>query len=225
MAGIKTVNITYNASGAVKAAKQGDVIVIVDIIDMSTTAEAVLDGGALTVLGASPDDVLAPVTVNPEKMGYWAGKKALKKKTEVIIIAEPRFRGYKKRTEKIQFILAGIHRAGAKIAGILPNIGAQITNFSKFENKVVIIASHTGGVAFDAAYNHGAVKVVTGTIVRTNYKHGVDPLYDSATRAIKAANKYNTGITVVASSANSYEDVLAAERIAQRIVEIGFLNL
>ena len=220
----KTVNITYNASGAVQAALRGDVVVIVDIIDMSTTAEAVLDGGALAVFGASPDHVSVPVSINPENIGYWAGKKALKEKTEIIIVSEPRFKSRKKRSKKIQFVLTGIHREGAHIADILPNIGSQITDFSNFENKVVLIASQTGGVAFDAAYNHRAVKVITGTIVRTNYKKGTKPLHDSALRAIKFAKKYNTGITLVASSANSYEDILAAERIAKLIIEIGFLR-
>jgi len=78
---VKSLDIAYNASGAVRAAKRGDVVMVVDIIDMSTTAEAALDGGAVAVWGASPDDTSAPVAVNPAQIGYRAGQKAVKEDT------------------------------------------------------------------------------------------------------------------------------------------------
>ncbi len=222
---LNTLNITSNASGAAQAARKGDVIVIVDIIDMSTTAEAVLDAGALEVFGASSDKVSVPVTVNPEKIGYFAGKKALKHNTELIIITEPRFGGEEERLQNIQLSLAGVKRAGAEVERVLGNIGSQITELAKFQDKVVLIITDSGGAAFDAAYNYGAPQVTTGTIVRTMFKKGIKPAKDSARRAIKLADKYNTGITLVAASSNSYEDVLAAEHIAKLIIEEGFLKV
>ncbi|MGI6552813.1 MAG: hypothetical protein ACOX37_07210 [Bacillota bacterium] len=50
-------------------------MVIVDIIDMSTTLEAALEAGARKVYGASPDGVIVPVDVKPEVIGLEAGKK------------------------------------------------------------------------------------------------------------------------------------------------------
>jgi len=221
---VKTLDIAYNASGAVRAAKRGDVVMVVDVIDMSTTAEAVLDGGALSVWGASPDNTSAPVVVNPAQIGYRAGQKAVKEDTEVILITEPRFGSKTERTANNQFVLVGINRSRARLGAVLPNIGTEITEFTDFANKVVVIASQTGGVAFDAAYNGGATKVVTGTIVRTKYKKGAQPLEDSAKRAMEVAQKYNKGLTLVASSSNSYEDILATQKIAETIVDLGFLN-
>ena len=167
---VKSLDIAYNASGAVRAAKRGDVVMVVDIIDMSTTAEAALDGGAVAVWGASPDDTSAPVAVNPAQIGYRAGQKAVKEDTQVILITEPRFGSREEKTANNQFVLVGINRSRARLGAVLPNIGTEITEFADFANKVVVIASQTGGVAFDAAYNGGAAKVVTGTIVRTNIK-------------------------------------------------------
>ncbi|WP_018249991.1 hypothetical protein [Orenia marismortui] len=220
-----TLNITSNASGAAQAARKGDIIVVVDIIDMSTTAESALDAGALEVFGASSDRVSVPVTVNPEKIGYFAGKKALKHNTELIIVAEPRLGSEDERIENIQLALAGVKRAGANIEAILPNVGSQVSSLADFKDKVVLIITDSGGVAFDAAYNHGAPQVTTGTIVRTMKKKGIRPAKDSAKRAIKLAKKYNTGITLVAASSNSYEDVLATEHIAKLIIEEGFLQV
>lgn len=220
----KTLHISYNASGALQAAKRGDVVVIVDVIDMSTTAEAVLEAGALLVLGASPDQTTAPVAVNPRKIAYQAGKIALKHKVEIILITEPRFCKPEQRLKYVQLVRQGIKQAGASLETVLPNIGAQITKFTDFERKVVIIVSSSGGVAFDAAYNNGAVKVITGTVARTKLKKGIKPIRKAAHRAIKYARNYKTGITLIAASANSYEDILAVEKIAQVIIKLGFLG-
>ena len=208
-----------------QAAQREDVVVIVDVVDMSTTAESVLDDGALIVLGASPDQISAPVAVNPQKIGYQAGEIALNNNTEVIIITEPRFAKPEKRLEKTKMVREGIKKTGVQLGPILPNIGTQINRFANFKDKVVVIVSNSGGVAFDAAYNQGAVEVITATIVRTALKKGINPLKAGANRAIEAAQKYAAGITIVAASSNSYEDVLAVDKIAKEIIDLGFLNL
>ena len=72
----KEVITTFNASGALRAAKLDFVVVIVDVIDMSTSAEAAIEKGAISVLGASPDISKVPVYVNPYKIGLAAGSRA-----------------------------------------------------------------------------------------------------------------------------------------------------
>jgi len=221
---VPTLNITSNASGAAKAARKGDVVVIVDIIDMSTTIESVLDAGAIDVFGASPDYVSVPVQVNPEKIGYFAGKKALKNDTQLVIITEPRVGNEEERKENIQMALTGVKRSGVAIEAILPNLGAEVVKMADFKDKVVLVITDSGGVAYDAAYNYGAPAVITGTVARTFKKNGVLPAKESAQRAIRMAQKFKTGITLVAASSKSYEDVLAADHIGKLIIEEGFLE-
>jgi hypothetical protein len=220
-----TLNITSNASGAAKAARKGDIVVIVDVIDMSTTVESALDAGAIDFFGASSDHVSVPVKTNPEKIGYFAGKKALKHKTELIIITEPRLASEEERRENIQLALTGAERSGVEIERIIPNVGAEVVKLVDFEGKVVLIITDSGGVAYDAAYNYGAPKVLTGTVARTFKKEGALPARESAQRAIHLAQKFKTGITLVAASSNSYEDILAAEYIGKLIIEEGFLEI
>ncbi|WP_078809935.1 hypothetical protein [Selenihalanaerobacter shriftii] len=222
---VPTLNITSNASGAAKAARKGDIVVIVDVIDMSTTIEAVLDAGAIEVFGASPDHISVPVQVNPEKIGYYAGKNALKNDTKLIIATEPRLGSEEERKENIQLALNGVKRAGVEIEAIVPNLGAEVVKLANFEGKVVLVISDSGGVAYDTAYNYGAPEVITGTVARTLKKSGVLPAKESAQRAIRLAQKFKTGITLVAASSNSYEDVLAAEHISKLIIEEGFLEI
>lgn len=221
----KSVELTVNATGAVEGARRGHVVMIVDIIDMSTTLEAALDAGATAVYGASPDFNLAPVRVNPEHVGYLAGKKAVELGTEVIVVTEPRVASEEERKNRALQVIKGIERAGAKLVGALPNLGAETAKLTDFKNKVVVAVTHSGGVAFDAALNEGAPAVLTGTICRTMHKRGMAPSRAAAERAIAAAEKHNTGITVVAASSNSLEDILAAEHIVKLILEMGFVDL
>lgn len=223
---VKTLGTTYNASGAAAAARQGNIVMIVDVIDMSTTAEAAIEAGAIKVLGACPDQHNVPVTVNPEKIGYYGGKKAIKHNTGVIIAAEPRLiNEEEKRLSDIQQVLKGIERAGAELKTIVPNIGREVVDLADFEHKVVIIVSPSGGAAFDSAYNYGAPEVITGTVARTNNMKGSSSAALAADRAIEKALKLKRGITIVAASSNSMEDVHATQHICQEILTRGFLQM
>lgn len=223
---VKTLQTTYNASGAAAAARQGNVVMIVDVIDMSTTSEAVLEAGAITVLGASPDNNTVPVTVNPEKIGYFAGKKALKHDTTVIVAAEPRLiQNDEDRLKEIQQVLKGIERAGAELEEVVPNIGREVVELADFNNRIVVVVSPSGGTAYDAAYNYGAPEVVTGTIARTNNMNGSFAARVAAERAIEKALKFKRGISIVAASSNSMEDVQACQYICQEIINNGFLKM
>jgi len=223
---VKTLNISSNPSGAASAARQGNVVMIIDVIDMSTTAEMALEAGAINVYGASPVETSVPVTVNPEKIGYLAGKKALKHNTSIIIAAEPRiYQNKDEHKENSYQVIKGIERAGGKLDKIIPNVGKDIEKLADFKGKVLVIVSCSGGVAYDAAYNYGAPEVITGTIARTKNMKGSEPALKAAQRAIEKAAKYRCGITVVASSSNSMEDILAADFIGQKILDNNFLEI
>ena len=90
---------------------------------------------------------------------------------------------------------------------------------------MLIIVSPSGGTAFDAAYNYGAPEVITGTVARINQKTGNKAAEDAARRAIETANRLKCGISVVAASSNSMEDIQAAQYICQLIINQGFLEM
>lgn len=222
---VRTLNLAFNASGAVEGARRGDVVVVVDVIDMSTSAEAVLEAGALAIFGAAPVGCKAPVNLNPDRIGYLAGKKALKHKTSLILIAEPRYGNDEERKKRAEAALTGVVRSGAEVELIIPNIGGEIAKLADFNEKVALFVTDTGGVAFDAAYNNGAPAVLSATIARTPLKKGIEPARTGVMRAIETAIKLNSGITIVAASSNSLEDVLAGEYLMKMILAEGFLNL
>jgi hypothetical protein len=223
---MKTANLAFNASGAVEGARRGDVVVIVDIIDMSTSAEVAWEQGALAVYGAAPFASKAPVAnLNPERIGYLAGKTALKYKTQVVVVAEPRYGSDEERRKKAETALMGLNRSGATVWAVVPNIGSEIAKAVDFSGKVALLVSDTGGVAFDAAFNNGAPAVLTATVTRTPLKKGIEPSRAGIARAIEQASKLNCGITIVAASSNSFEDNLAGQYLLQLLINEGFLNL
>ncbi|MDN5324193.1 MAG: hypothetical protein PWQ67_2647 [Clostridia bacterium] len=218
----KEVITTFNASGAVRAATLGYVVLIVDIIDMSTSLEAALQKGAALVLGASPDVTKAPVKVNPYKIGFWGGTKSKELNTSIVILSEPRWGKKKERINNCSKVIEGIKDAGGKIEDIIPNLGAEVGKVTDFDKKIVICVSDTGGVAFDAAWQiHQEVTV--GTIARTLTTKGKESAHLAAQRVVELANGKN--IAVVAASSNSLEDILGANYITQTIIEMGYLNI
>lgn len=217
----KEVITTYNASGAVKAASLGYALLIVDVIDMSTSLEAAIQGGAFLTLGASPDKTKAPVQVNPYKIGLFAGQEANEKGKEIIIISEPRWGSPEERMANCNSLLAGIKDGKGKVGAVIPNIGAETGKITDFTDKIVICVSDTGGVAFDAAWQiHN--RITTGTIARTLFAKSQFSVNTAVERIIKLAQ--GESIAVVAASSNSLEDVLAANYFARKIIEEGYLN-
>lgn len=219
------VTLTANASGAARAAQEGLVVLVVDVIDMSTTLEAALDAGALAVLGASPDLATPPVALDPEAIGRLAAELAVQAGSSVVVVTEPRVGTDEERANNASRLLQGVRRGGAEISAIIPNLGAETPKICDLMGRVVVAATNTGGVAYDAAVKAGAPAVITGTVARTMKKRGTAPARAAALRAIEVAEKHQTGICVVAASANSMEDLLAAEYIMKCIVEEGFLNI
>lgn len=218
------VFLTVNASGAATAARAGNVVVIVDVIDMSTTMEAAIDAGAAYILGASPDDCRAPVDLRPAEIGKQAAKLAKENDTSVIIVSEPRVGTEEERRARSAQVIAAIEQEGARVEAVFPNAGAETAKLGDFTGRVVVAVSDTGGVAFDAAVNAGAPAVLTGTVARTMKKRGFEPARAAAIRAMQAAELHDSGIAVVAATANSLEDMLAAEYIVKEILAQGFTN-
>lgn len=217
---LPTVTMTVNASGAAAAARQGQVVVVVDVIDMSTTCEAALDAGALAVYGAAADFARCPVETNPAQIGQLAGDQAVAACTEVILVAEPRVGTDQERMDNAAKVIRGLAKTGAIIGAVLPNIGAEVVKLTDFKGKVVVAATSTGGVAYDAAVAAGAPAVLTATIARTIKKKATAPARAGAQRALDKARRLHTGITVVAATGNSLEDILAAEYITREIINL-----
>lgn len=212
------VEITADASGAYQAGKKGNVVVIVDIIDMSTTLDSALEAGATAVFGASPSRSKAPVPVNPAYIGEIAGKVAITNNCSIVIVSEPRWGSEEDLVQNAALVIQGINKTRAKIAKIIPNLGASTPFICDCNNKVVIAVTDTGGTAFDAAYNAGG-KVLTGTIARTYKSKGTQPLANTVAKTLKLASLYQKNISIVAASANSLEDVLAAQYLGMRLIE------
>lgn len=208
------INCSADASGAWMAGKQGHVVVIVDIIDMSTTLEAALEAGALEVLGASPDQVKIPVSVNPYQIGLEAGFKAKTFNSSIVIVAEPRWGDDQERLKHCGKLISGLKDAGVNTWELAPNLGISVTKLLSFQNKIVIAVTNSGGVAFDAAHHAGGI-VITATIARTWQLKGIQPAEMGVERALTKAKKLNKHLTFVAASSNSMEDLLAAQYLTQ----------
>lgn len=215
------VTVTAEASGAAAAASMGQVVVVVDVIDMSTTLEGALDAGAVAVLGASPQGTRAPVHVDPEAVGRLAGTLAIEKGAGIVIVSEPRVGSEDGRLEAAAPVLRGINAAGGRVVGVVPNLGKETALLIDFSGKVVVAVTSAGGTAFDAALQAGGT-VLTGTVARTLNLKGPEPARRAARRAAALARNTGRGIAVVAASANAWEDVLGAQCIARYIYEEGF---
>lgn len=214
------VILTADASGASLAGSRGMLVVVVDVIDFSTSMEAALDAGASALFGAAPDPARPPVDVNPYSIGIMAGREAVRLGTRVVVLAEPRVGGDVERLGGIKKAVGGIEAAGAEIEAVIPNLGAETPKLADLKGRVVLGATGSGGVAFDAAARAGAPAVLTGTVARTLSKSGFDSARDSALRAVREAERLGAGIAVAAASGNSLEDLLAAEYIYKKILEI-----
>jgi len=215
--GGRTINVTTDASGAYQAACCGHVVVIVDVIDMSTTLEAALQSGAALVLGASPLPCRAPVPVNPAKIGSYAAMIAQRLKAEVVVIAEPRIDKPAERLERAAGFLEGLHAAGIEEEGVYPNQGAETAGLVDFKDKVVAAVTDCGGAAFDAAFNAGA-PVTTATVARTPGRTGWENAAAALERAAGIAREEGRGISLVAASGKALDDVLAVRYLSEQLL-------
>ncbi|PKM89030.1 MAG: hypothetical protein CVU87_06215 [Firmicutes bacterium HGW-Firmicutes-12] len=205
------LTIAYNLSGALEAVKLGRFIVLVDVIDMSTTMEGLREAGALKIWGAAPVGKGQPYT-NPYLIGRAAAKEATKKNTQVFVIAEPRVGKLEERAERAGGVLAGIKDEGHKVSGIWPNLGAETAKFTNWQDKLAVIVSDAGGTIYDAVWQMGG-QITTVTVARTMQMKGSLAAKKGIERAINMAG--DSPLTIVAASSNAIEDVLAVQYLAQ----------
>lgn len=216
--------MTFNASGAAEAGARGRVVVVVDVVDAGTTAEAALQNGAVEVLGAATARVKVPVPIHPDGIGARAAGAARRSATGVVVAAEPRVGSDEERRAHAGPVLDALEAAGVDYE-VVPNQGAELPGLAKVQDKVVVVVSATGGTAFDAAVAAGAPAVCFATTGRVAGKTGWEVADIGARRAIALANEHAADLTVVASTANSADDCLAAFHIARVIMAAGFLKL
>jgi hypothetical protein len=219
-----TLEVTFNASGAAEAGARGRTVVIVDVVDSSTSAEAALAGGALEVLGASPAGLRVPVPVDPGAVGRRAASIAAKTPTDVVVVSEPRVAMDEERRGQALPVLQALRTAGVGYE-LAPNQGAELLRAVNPEGRLVVVVSATGGSAFDAALAAGAPGVCFATTARIEGQTGWEVATAGARRAIEAARQHRSGITIVAASANSTDDVLGSLEVARAVIAEGFLKL
>ena len=215
---LKRIIVSSDASGAQEAARAGMLVMIVDVIDMSTTLESALDAGAYAVLGASPDFTRAPVKVLPEEIGRHAVRLSKETGNGIILVAEPRVGSDEERIARCQKIIKGIEKEKGFIEAILPNIGAETPKLANMNQRVVVAVSDTGGVAYDAAFTENS-RVITGTVARTFSQKGMQPAMTAVRRIWETIEEGDKGTAIIAASRNSMEDVLAAQFIANLLLQ------
>lgn len=219
----RTLEVTFNASGAAEAGRRGRVAVVVDVVDSSTSAEAALAGGAAAVLGAAPAGAEVPVPLDPAGVGRRAAAIAKATGTDVVVVAEPRVGTEDDRRHRALPVLQALRTASVEYE-LVPNQGAELPGLVDVDGRVVVIVSTTGGAAFDAALAHGAPAACFATTARIEGKTGWDVLGLGAKRALDLADEHSTDLSIVAASANSTDDCLAAFELARRVMAEGFLQ-
>ncbi|HWQ75698.1 MAG TPA: hypothetical protein VN441_10310 [Syntrophomonas sp.] len=214
---LRRIMVDSDASGAQAAARAGWLVMIVDVIDMSTTLESALDAGAAAVLGASPDFTRAPVKVMPEEIGRQAARLARDNGQGIVVVSEPRVGSDEERLGRCQRLMKGIESERGLVEAVIPNIGAETPKLADLKNKIVVAVSDTGGVAYDAAFTEQG-RVITGTVARTFRQKGIEPALSAVRRALSLIAP-DQGLAIIAASRNSLEDVLAAQFIANLFLQ------
>lgn len=214
----KKIIVGSDASGARDAARAGLLVMIVDVIDMSTTLESAIDAGAYAVLGCSPDYAAPPVEVVPERIGREACRLSRECGGDIIIVAEPRSGSEDERRARCQKVMREIEREKGIVKAVLPNLGAETPKLLDMQNRVVVAVTDSGGIAYDAAFQVNP-RVITGTVARTYKQKGMEPAFTATRRALRLLDRNDRGIAVVAASRNSMEDVIAAQFIANLLLQ------
>jgi hypothetical protein len=217
------LDVGFNASGAADAGARGRVVVIVDVVDTSTSAEVAVAGGAAVVLGASAAGVDPPAHLDPGAVGRRAAAIAKERNTDVLVVSEPRVGTDDERRRRAVSVLQALRTASVDYE-LVPNQGAELAHLVDMRGRPVVIVSTTGGTAFDAAMAAGAPAGTFATTARIEGRTGWDVIGIGARRAIALAGEHRADLSVVAATANSSDDCLAAFEIARRIITEGFLR-
>lgn len=220
----RTLEVTFNASGAAQAGARARVVVVVDVVDSSTSAEAALEAGAIDVLGAAPRDARPPATVDRGGIGRRAAALAKEFATDVVVVAEPRVGSEEDRHTQALPLLQSLRTAGVAYE-LVSNQGAELPDLVKLEGRVVVVVSSTGGTAYDAAVAAGALGVCFATTARVGGRPGWEVAQAGVQRAMSLAEEHDADLSIIAASANSADDCLGAFELARIVIAEGFVRL
>jgi hypothetical protein len=168
--------------------------------------------------------VAAPVRLDPGAVGRRAAGIAGKLGTDVVVVTEPRVGPEERRRAAALPVLQALTTAGVRYE-LAANQGAELVDLVQVDRRVVVLVSATGGTAFDAALAGGAPAACFVTTARVLGRTGWDLVGSGARRAIALADEHIRDLAIVAASANSADDCLAAFEIARRVITEGFLRL
>jgi len=104
------------------------------------------------------------------------------------------------------------------------NQGAEVGGLAAMAGRVVVVVSTTGGAAFDAALAAGAPGACFVTTARIAGMTGWEVTRLGAIRGIELADRHGGALSIVAASANSTDDCLAAFEVARAVIDQGFLR-
>ena len=220
---VSVLEVGFDASGAADAGARGRVVCVVDVIDAATSAEAALSAGARAVLGASPAGAAVPVAVDPGAVGSRAGTLAREAGSGLVVVAEPRIGSSERRAASARPVLEAIGET-ASVVELVANQGAELQGLAGFAGAVVVVVSATGGTAYDAALCAGAPGICFATTGRIEGKTGWEVARLGAERAAALAGEHDAGLSVIAASANSTDDCLAAFELARILLQGGELR-
>jgi len=220
---VRTLEVAFDASGAAEAGSRGRVVAVVDVVDAATSAEAAVAMGALDVFGAAPAGAAPPVPVNPAAVATRAATVALRRGTDVVVVAEPRVGAADERLGRVAPVTAGLEAAGVSYE-VVANQGAEVAGLAALTGRVVVVVSTTGGTAFDAALAAGAPGACFVTTARVAGMTGWEVTRMGALRAIDLADRHGGALSLVAASANSTDDCLAAFEVARAVIDQRFLR-
>jgi hypothetical protein len=165
-----------------------------------------------------------PVKVEPGAIGRRAAAAAIREATDVVVIAEPRIGTEEERRSRALPVLQALRTQRIEYE-LAPNQGAELARAVRLRGRVAVIVSSTGGTAFDAAMAAGAPAACFATTGRIEGQTGWDVLQRGVRRAIDLALRNDSDLSIVAASANSSDDVLAAFELARAVIGEGFLQI
>jgi hypothetical protein len=161
--------------------------------------------------------------VSPEAVGTRAASIARQRGTDVLVVAEPRVGPPGERAERAAPVTRALEAAGVRYE-VVANQGAEVGGLAAMAGRVVVVVSTTGGAAFDAALAAGAPGACFVTTARIAGMTGWEVTRLGAIRGIELADRHGGALSIVAASANSTDDCLAAFEVARAVIDQGFLR-
>ena len=220
-----TLEIAFDVTGASEAGRRGRVVVVVDVENSSTTAEAVVAAEAAAVFGASPAGSDVPVMLDPGAVGRRAAAAAGRVGTDVVVVAgPPAGQDEEERRDRALPVLQALRTASVPY-DLVPDHGLELPGKVDILNRVVVIVSPTGVTAYDAALAAGAAAACFATTARLQGRDEWDVIDRGIRRGVALAEHHGADISIVAATAGSSEDGRAAFDLAQAVMGTGFLKL